>query len=121
MSDEGSGGKRSKLDPKTKTTCNYLCDQLSAPPPPQKRGAGQPLATSITDAGTKKARKMGKAALDQEDDNDDPDMAKEALSALLAREQELMSGVRYTTLHSCFFLSIIWHPERLKSKNIVLF
>lgn len=68
--------------------------------PPQKRGAGQPLATSVTDAGTKKARKMGKPAPEETSVDDDPDMAKEALSALLAREQELMSGVKISICYN---------------------
>lgn len=62
MSDEGSGGKRTKLDPDhlVKVDLNPLQSFGSlATAPSQKRGAGQPLANSASDLGSKKARKMG--------------------------------------------------------------
>jgi len=97
MSDEGSGGKRSKLQ----------YDNAGGSPvsvPPQKRGAVHPLGTSATDMTTKKARKMAAVVNDGQCttgqqlrqpmegvEDDDPHMAKAAVFYLLVLEDQLVA------------------------------
>lgn len=99
MSDEGSGGKRSKMDHDIQ---NLSCQDFGFMGQPQKRGAGHHLGTSTSDITSKKARKTTEAgdakqtwiqqqqAIMNEED-DDPHMARAAVYYLLLLEDQLAS------------------------------
>ena len=120
LSDEGSGGKRSKLDHDHLAKVEAFGHLAE---PPKKRGAVQPLANSASDLSSKKARKMGNQKssgaliksnkcrgksfpmdlihefklqpinLINEEEDSDPHMSRAAIYYLLAQEDQLTSKV----------------------------
>lgn len=122
LSDEGSGGKRSKLDHDHLAKVEAFGHLAE---PPKKRGAVQPLANSASDLSSKKARKMGNQKssgaliksnkcreksfpmdlihefklqpinLINEEEDSDPHMSRAAIYYLLAQEDQLTSKHYY--------------------------
>jgi len=128
MSDEGSGGKRSKMDRAPSADLNdfpCLCGQdFGFIAQPQKRGAMQPLCTSAAEnVTTKKARTTDSVkqkwiqqqqAMKEEDD--DPHMARAAVYYLLVIEDNLVNKNFYdgkNRIHSKSISITVQHRQKL--------
>jgi len=131
MSDEGSGGKRTKLDHDHLDHLPRLASHdFTFVAQPQKRGAVQPLGTSASNVGvTKKARKTADSKFDakqklmfqhqqkvKEEEDSDPLMARAAIYYLLVLEDQLISRNFYegkNRIHSKSISITIQHRQKL--------
>jgi hypothetical protein len=130
MSDEGSGGKRSKLDHDIDHMPRLVSQDYGFMVQPQKRGAVQPLGASASNMTTKKARRTAaESKLDakqkwiksqqqtmMEEEDADPQMARAAVYYLLVLEDQLVAKNFYdgkNRIHSKSISITIQHRRKL--------